>query len=386
MGAWINIPHLASDDYHRQMARLFRDNLNSNLKIYLEYSNEIWNWQFSQASWIVNNASGSVDSYVSSDLAALGASGSNHPEKDAYMMARAFRLFKGEFTGTNASRLVKIGAVQHGWPDNTRRVLEQLKTQNQQCDWVSPGGYFNYGEADHNSWLQRCTAVTASEVVAAASKYYDTHEAIWTNETAAFANQYGVGYSVYEGGQHMQPWLQGDHCYNKAVYDAQIHSNIYDLYMKNFRKHIESAVSCRLFMAFSYVGERESKFGSWGHLESLDQVGSSNMRTIAPKYQALLDANAAKSGAREEASTSEAVLATSSVSVYPNPTKGVLYIQGLLEESTIEVIGFDGRIVLKTSVGAGLATISLESINAGLYIIRVQNPAQGTINRKVVIE
>lgn len=47
---WICVPHLATDDYIRQLARLFRDGnahtpgLNPNLKLYVEYSNEIWNW------------------------------------------------------------------------------------------------------------------------------------------------------------------------------------------------------------------------------------------------------------------------------------------------------------------------------------------------------
>lgn len=366
VGGWFCIPHLASDDYHRQMARFIRDNLNPNLKVYIEYSNEIWNWQFSQAGWIVNNAPGSVDSYVSTDLAALGAAGSNHPEKDAYMIARAFRLFKGEFTGANASRLVKIGAVQHGWVDNTRRVLEFLKNANQQCDWVSPGGYFNFGEGDHNNWLQRCTAVTPAEVVTAASNYYNTNEAVWTDETAAYANQYGVGYAVYEGGQHMQPYLQGEWCYNQAVWDAQIHPSMYDLYMKNFTKHIQPNVNCQLFMAFSYVGERQSRYGSWGHLESLDQVGSTNMRTIAPKYQALLDANAPKSGSRQ--GVNEGTSNTNYIDVFPNPTEnGSVTISSNIDGEVV-VVNAMGVVVFSGVTTNG--TLNVNNLSSGLYIVK----------------
>jgi hypothetical protein len=48
--AWINVPLLATDDYIQQLAILFRDGneftdpLDSNLKLYIEYSNELWNW------------------------------------------------------------------------------------------------------------------------------------------------------------------------------------------------------------------------------------------------------------------------------------------------------------------------------------------------------
>jgi hypothetical protein len=52
---WINIPHTASEDYIRKMAKMFRDSLDCNLEIYLEYSNEVWNWMFPQAHEVSEN-------------------------------------------------------------------------------------------------------------------------------------------------------------------------------------------------------------------------------------------------------------------------------------------------------------------------------------------
>jgi hypothetical protein len=40
---WLSIPAQADEDYIRQMATYVRDNLNPNLKVRLEYSNELWN-------------------------------------------------------------------------------------------------------------------------------------------------------------------------------------------------------------------------------------------------------------------------------------------------------------------------------------------------------
>jgi hypothetical protein len=40
---WINIPDQATDDYIRQLATLFKDNLASDRKLYVEWSNEVWN-------------------------------------------------------------------------------------------------------------------------------------------------------------------------------------------------------------------------------------------------------------------------------------------------------------------------------------------------------
>ncbi|OQW97570.1 MAG: hypothetical protein BWK73_54115, partial [Thiothrix lacustris] len=54
--AWFNMPHKADDDYLRQFAGLVRDTLDPTLPIYVEYSNEVWNTQFSQHAWIREQA------------------------------------------------------------------------------------------------------------------------------------------------------------------------------------------------------------------------------------------------------------------------------------------------------------------------------------------
>ena len=48
---WFTLPHMADDTYARNLATLVRDGLDEDLKTYVEYSNEVWNWQFQQAQW-----------------------------------------------------------------------------------------------------------------------------------------------------------------------------------------------------------------------------------------------------------------------------------------------------------------------------------------------
>jgi hypothetical protein len=40
---WLNVPTQADDDYVRQLAKLIKSQLAPNLKVYIEYSNELWN-------------------------------------------------------------------------------------------------------------------------------------------------------------------------------------------------------------------------------------------------------------------------------------------------------------------------------------------------------
>lgn len=48
---WFTLPHLASDDLVRFYATTARDRLDPDLVAHVEYSNEVWNWQFEQAVW-----------------------------------------------------------------------------------------------------------------------------------------------------------------------------------------------------------------------------------------------------------------------------------------------------------------------------------------------
>ncbi len=300
--AWFCVPHMASDDYIRRMAQLIRDRLNKNLRCYIEYSNEVWNWQFEQAHWVLHNGlaphwprgyreeTRSVEKYVQEGLAGINSKPEDHPEKDALMMARTFRIFSEVFAGQE-ERLTRVAAVQHAWVDNSRRILEYLfETDGIGCDALSPAGYFGFGESDHKRWQQMPPeSVTAQMILQAARTHAEQNEWKWTTETAHLARKYNVDFLVYEGGQHMQPWQQQEWKYNQAVWDAQVAPGMYDLYQDNFRHHTGSQVNCKLFMAYCYLGKRESRYGSWGHLESLEQLKVKDMQRVAPKYQALLD-------------------------------------------------------------------------------------------------
>jgi len=65
---WINIPEgvdltdPTSSNYVTQLATLLKNNLNSNIHVYVEYSNELWNTRFTQAAANYSSASSEVNS------------------------------------------------------------------------------------------------------------------------------------------------------------------------------------------------------------------------------------------------------------------------------------------------------------------------------------
>jgi len=311
--AWFCVPHQADDDYIRQFAQLVRDTLNPELKVYIEYSNEIWNWMFSQSHYVLNNAPGAKDLYVQEDLKKINPGPSVHPEKDAYMMQRVFNIWSEEFGQESQDRFVRVAPVQFVWVDNTRRILEYLfKTDEngqsltsdkyststgQGCDVVAATGYFGYEKTDHERWLSMSPeSVTPELIMEAVEKKFDSKVYANIIENVDLVRKWGVDYIVYEGGQHVQPFQQKEWPYNQAIWDAQIDPRMYQMYMKVFKTHASDKVNCKLFCAYNYVGNREQKWGSWGHLESLDQLLLlDEINDVAPKYGALLDANLQKS-------------------------------------------------------------------------------------------
>ena len=72
---WINIPHVATDDYVSNYAQQVFNDLDSSLKVYVEYSNEVWNSGFAGYQYMTK-AGLKVDGYdsIPSDYKSLTGS------------------------------------------------------------------------------------------------------------------------------------------------------------------------------------------------------------------------------------------------------------------------------------------------------------------------
>lgn len=68
------------------------------------------------------------------------------------------------------------------------------------------------------------------------------------------------------------------------------------------------------------------------------------------------------------------------ITLYPNPVKGVLYINGPRQQFSIQVIDMEGRIILHKNLLSGSQAIDVSGLNTGNYLLRVVgNPAVQTL-------
>jgi len=183
---WINIPAAADDNYVTQVATLLKNNLNASVNIYVEYSNEVWNWSFMQSVW--NNEKAKV----------LGLDYINCYAK---RVAEISNLFKAVF-GASAinSRIRVVNAWQLGWSPPDAQYTQQMNYINSHFGApntliyaLAMAPYFNAG-----SYL---TTGTVDQIINAFSASSDS------NGTASqaiinVANTWGlVGKGItYEGG------------------------------------------------------------------------------------------------------------------------------------------------------------------------------------------
>ncbi|WP_292948332.1 hypothetical protein [Novosphingobium sp.] len=284
---WFCIPHRATDNYIRQFARMVRDTLDPSLKVYLEYSNEIWNWGFHQAGWMLRSplAGALVEAKGGKAWKDSGKTqGEGHPERIGALFRRAFSIWEREWSGDARKRLVRVGAVQAAWFDASKRTIRWC-LDNGGLDAVSPAAYVGPDKAIYQKWEALGAALTAEMVIDDMTRVLNaTREGSGLSQIVAFGKQHGLAYVAYEGGQHIQPKGQAELPYSPALAAAQADPRMYDLYIELLR--LNRDLDCSLFNHFSSVGRQGTRWGSWGAKASYDEPN-----TGSPKMRALLECN-----------------------------------------------------------------------------------------------
>ncbi|CAN5539305.1 hypothetical protein BH11BAC1_BH11BAC1_11280 [soil metagenome] len=366
--SWINVPALADTNFIIQMATLFRDSLNSNLDIYLEYSNEVWNFQFSQTQWINNTNSWYPSNWPPNELF---DSTKSFAYNAGLLANRTFTLWRSVF-GTDSLRVKRVLACQAA---NSWVAGENIAACNHHYDYLSPAWYFGISPSNANSFT---TSTTPEDIIDTCRYgFFTTYLANFKNHyTLAAADQRKVIH--YEGGQHISAYGNGSNPALQAMYDAQIHPNMYTLY-DNVLDSMRTWGS-ELAMAFVLGGDN-SQYGSWGHIRSVDSISS---MSYSPKFQALLDNLPYLIPGCNFTGISELLPTDSSISIFPNPFNDNVNILSRGNKlSKIFIYDIAGRILLQKEFTNSI-TLNTSSLADGVYIYELRNINGTSTKGKVV--
>lgn len=268
---WFTMPHQASDDYVRQFAKMVRDRLDPNLKIHIEYSNEVWNFSFGQAR------------YAQKRGRELGLSDNDFQAALRYYSQRSVEIFKiWEEVFGGSDRLVRVLASQHVNTWAAEQVLT-WKDAYKHADAYAVAPYFGYS-VNKPEQVDDTLRQSPEQILAQLRTEIQTETKKHTVNNVKVATQYGLPLIAYEGGPHLTTYqFPGDKEPQATALFGEVnrHPKMRDVYREYLTQWRQ--LGGGLFAQFSSTAG-PSKWGFWGAMEYQDQ----DIRN-APKYQALLD-------------------------------------------------------------------------------------------------
>ena len=127
---WITFPHEASlSDYASSLAKLIQAQLSPDLRVYIEWSNEVWNSGFPQHA------------YAASQASSLGLPGNDAAAAyHVYASVRMFEQFESVF-GKGSPRLVKVLSGQAAWDGPCTADIAALKDASINPNGTQPDVY-----------------------------------------------------------------------------------------------------------------------------------------------------------------------------------------------------------------------------------------------------
>jgi len=293
--AWFTLPHLADDALAEEWAKLAHDGLAPGLRAWVEYSNEVWNWQFAQARWAEEQGRarwGKENTWV--QFYALRAA------EVAGIWARVF--------ADAPDRLVRVVTVQTGWLGLEADILnaplvmaEGRPAPAESFDAYAVTGYFSarLGAEDKaatvKDWLAQSLDADPAAPFALANRLAaqelrdgsvsgDASDTLaqLLSETlpyhAAVAADHGLRLVMYEGGTHVvgQGTAMEDAALTEFFAQLNYSPEMGALYAELLAGW--ALISDAPFNAFVDV-YRPGKWGSWGALRHLADDN--------PRWQAL---------------------------------------------------------------------------------------------------
>jgi hypothetical protein len=267
---WFCLPHLADDEYVRNFAKMVKDRLDSGLRVYVEYSNEVWNGMFAQSRYAGEQG-------IKLKFAEKPWEGAW--KYAAYRSVQIFKIWEAVLGGTD--RLVRVLASQAGNAYVAQQILP-FQDAYKHADALAIAPYITCNVPKEGTGLT--TAQVEKWTVEQAMDHLEAQALPESmrciQEHKKVADKYHLKLVAYEGGQHMVGVMGGEN--NEAVTRLFHAANAHPRMGQIYARHLEAWTNAGgdLFCNFSSVGEW-SKWGSWGVLQHYDDKDAESPKLLA---------------------------------------------------------------------------------------------------------
>lgn len=240
---WLNVPHEANVAYWQQLAQLVNTQLNPSLRVYVEWSNEVWNNTFPQ------------NGYAATQGANLKLAGTDPAA--SYYVYEAVRMYEAFETvfGKGSPRLVKVLSGQAAYSGPCMAHAAALADATINPNGTKPDVYAIA------PYLSGASVQALNNGIATVAN--------WFKSDIACATQIGVPLISYEGGS--------DSSAASNCQTVQVDPGMHDVYTA-YLNMLSTSGMTGPFMQYTHTGS------CWGL-----KVATSDGTSAAPKYAGLLD-------------------------------------------------------------------------------------------------
>jgi hypothetical protein len=300
---WINVPHQASDDYVKKLAQLLRHGsdgvspypspqarpifppLAPGLKVYVEWSNELWNGGFSQSAWLGQRAEAAI---AAGDPDLLWDGNRNRYAIMFRLVGRRSMqisdLFRGVFG--DGEMMTRIRPVLPAQLANSGTLSEPLAYLAARHGGAARSLYAVTGAAYvtvFNDDAGNRTGLNLDTIFSEMTSYAEVNARAWMKTFAKLGRDHGLKLLAYEGGQHLTGAGSTD-----AKLAAQLDPRMKDLLLLNYANW--RASGGELFVYYNLCSGW-NRHGAWG-------LSSDVTSEAGPKWAAISELAAAQPGAR----------------------------------------------------------------------------------------
>jgi hypothetical protein len=292
---WFSLHHQVSDEYVTNFARYVKENLDPDRKVYVEYSNEVWNGVFVQFQWVTEQAK----------LLWPGSNKDDNTKRINFFSKRTTEIAQiwDRVFGEDKARVIGVMAAQaaNAWIAQQELSYNWTKQPLSHAEYgidaiaIAPyfGGYLGNpeNEAQVSVWasniedgsdrifeeLTKGGRLIKSSEGGAVQQSYD-----WIQAHIELAKQENLQVVAYESGQHLAGVgpVANDEAITKLFIAVNRDPRMGTIYREYIQKWFD--LGGGLLVNFTDIG-LPSRWGSWGVLESVESDNS-------PKYDAMIEA------------------------------------------------------------------------------------------------
>ncbi len=271
---WLNVPHIADDNYMRKFAEYVKDNLDPKLTPYIEYTNEAWN-----ANFVHNEHVQKMGIAQKLDQDALLAGYKYYAKRSVEF----FNIFDDVYGGQIKDGRKQFVRIIGGWdtrPDISSIILAYNDTYKS-TDAIAIAPYIG---GNLRGFRESKTVDDIFKLLNDKQSYRSLPKIMHElKQHAKLADEFGLSLIAYEGGQGLVDWAARDYLQhpNPLFYAANRDSRMNTLYQDLYKEW--RGIGADLFVAFS--APRSCNWsGCWGLKEHIKQPLDK-----APKLEASLE-------------------------------------------------------------------------------------------------